>query len=158
MAEDLSEFERWFATILNAVEPDKRKAAVMKLGQAIRRANMQRIAQNVDPQGRPMEARKPRLDGRGKLRRQTGKMFKGLRKLRNWKIVADADGVEIRPASGAVDRVAAVSQFGEVDVVGRLRSGREIRYRYPVRGILGIGAEDERLAMEIAESLIRPDD
>ncbi|KQM21950.1 phage virion morphogenesis protein [Novosphingobium sp. Leaf2] len=158
MAQDLSEFERWFSHILAAIEPEKRQRAIMQLGQAIRRANLQRIATNVDPDGRAMEPRKPRLDGRGKLRRQGGKMFKGLRRLRNWKILADGDGVEIKPASSSVDRVAAVSQFGEVDVVGRRRSGEPIRYRYPVRGILGIGAEDERRALEIAESLISPPD
>lgn len=158
MAQDLGEFERWFAQILAGLDPSERQRATMKLGQALRRANLQRVGQNVEPDGRAMEPRKPRLDGRGRLRRQSGKMFKGLRRLRNWKIQADADGVEIKPASGSVDRVAAVSQFGEEDVVGRLRSGRQIRYRYPVRGLLGIGAEDERLAMEIAESLIGPQD
>lgn len=159
MAEDLTEFNEWFGRILAGLSPSERRRAALKLGQELRRANLQRVADNVEPDGRGMEPRKPRLDRRGKIRKRTsGKMFKGLRRLRNWKIDADADGVEIRPASGSVDRVAAVSQFGEVDTVGRLRDGRSVRYRYPTRRILGFNPDDERIAMDIAASLLNPDD
>lgn len=158
MADDLSQFDEWFGRILAGMSPAMRRKAAMKLGQELRRSNLRRVATNVEPDGRAMEPRKPRLDRRGQVRRSKGKMFKGLRRIRNWKIIADAEGVEIKPASGSVDRVASVNQFGEVDTVGRRRSGPPIRYRYPVRSLLGFGPEDEHLAMEIASSLLEPDD
>ncbi|WP_260925445.1 phage virion morphogenesis protein [Novosphingobium sp. 9] len=158
MADDFDAFGAWFGRILQGLDPAHRRRAALKLGQALRRSNLKRVADNVQPDGSPMEPRKPRLDRRGRLaRRHTGKMFKGLRRLKNWKIDADETGVEIRPANGSVDRVAAVSQYGEMALVGRLRNGSPIRYRYPVREILGFSTEDERLAMEIAEAMINPD-
>lgn len=157
VADDLNQFNEWFGQILAGLESGQRRRAAVKLGQALRRSNLQRVGQNLEPDGRAMEPRKPRLDRRGRLKkRHTGKMFKGLRRLRNWKIDADADGVEIRPATGAVDRVAAVSHFGEVATVGYLRGGGAIRARYPTRRILGVGPEDEQIALEIAASLINP--
>lgn len=158
MADDLARFDEWFGRILAGLEPAQRKRAAIKLGQALRRSNLKRIGDNVEPDGSAMTPRKPRRDRRGRLRRrQPGKMFKGLRRLRNWKIHGDADGVEIRPATGSVDKVAAVSQFGEVATVGYLRNGTPIRTRYAVRRLLGFGPEDEHLALEIAASLIEPD-
>lgn len=157
MADDLSQFDEWFGRILAGMSPTMRRKAAMKLGQELRKSNLARVTANVEPDGRAMEPRKPRLDRRGKVRRSKGKMFKGLRRLRNWKIIADAEGVEVKPASGSVDRVASVNQFGEVDTVGRLRSGTPIRYRYPVRRILGFGPEDEHIALDIAASLLDQD-
>lgn len=158
-SDDLSRFDEWFGQILAGLSPAQRRKATLKLGQELRRSNLKRVAANIEPDGRPMEPRKPRLDRRGKVRKRgSGKMFKGLRKLRNWKIEADADGVEIRPATGSVDRVGAVSQFGEVADVGRLHDGRTIRHRYAQRRILGFGPEDEHIALDIAASLMQPDD
>ncbi|GGZ02734.1 phage virion morphogenesis protein [Novosphingobium colocasiae] len=158
MAEDLQQFEEWFGRILQGMEPAARKRAAMKLGQRLRANNLKRIAANVEPDGSPMAPRKPRLDRRGRLRaRAGGKMFKGLRRARNWKIDADQDGVEIRPATGAVDRVGSVSQFGEISTVGYLRNGTPIRARYAMRRILGFGPEDDTLALEVAASLFDPD-
>ncbi len=155
MADDLAQLDEWFGRILAGLEPSQRRRAALKLGQALRRSNLKRVGETIEPDGRAMEPRKPRKDRRGRLRRkQPGKMFKGLRRLRNWKIEADEDGVTIRPASGNVDRVAAVSQFGEVSTVGYLRNGAPIRTRYPVRRLLGFGPEDEHLALEIAASML----
>lgn len=154
MADDLNQFNEWFGRILAGMEPAQRRRAALKLGQALRRSNLKRVGLNVEPDGRAMEPRKPRQEHRRLRKRQSGKMFKGLRRLRNWRISADADGVEIRPATGSVDRVASVSQFGEVATVGYLRGGAPIRARYPIRRILGIGPEDEQLALEIAASLL----
>lgn len=158
MADDLSQFDEWFGRILAGLSPSQRRKAAMKLGRELRKSNLARIAANVEPDGRAMEARKPRHDRRGRLRkRQAGKMFKGLRRLRNWTILADADSVEIRPASGSVDRVASVSQFGEVSLVGYRRAGGPIRTRYPVRRILGFGPEDEHLALEVTRAMVEFD-
>jgi phage virion morphogenesis protein len=159
VADDLNRFDEWFGQILAGLSPVQRRKAALTLGRELRKSNLKRVGDNVEPDGSPMEKRKPRRDRRGRLRRrQGGKMFKGLRRLRNWKIDANEDGVEIRPASGNVDRVASVSHFGEVATVGYLRSGTPIRARYPVRRILGFSPEDEQLALQIAASLLQPDD
>lgn len=158
MAEDLQQFEEWFGRILQGLDPAARKRAAMKLGQRLRASNLKRIAANVEPDGTPMIPRKPRLDRRGRLRaRAGGKMFKGLRRARNWKIDADETGVEVRPASGAVDRVASVSHFGEISTVGYLRGGTPIRARYAMRRLLGLPPEDQALIMEAAAQLMDSD-
>ena len=154
--EDLTRFEEWFEQIRKGLSPHERRRIGHKLGQGLRRSNMKRIAANVEPDGTPMEPRKSRRDRRGRLRRRRGRMFKGLRRARNWKIDADADGVEIRPANGAVDRVAAVSHFGEIATVGYFPGGGPIRTRYAVRRVLGFGPEDQNLAIEVAAELFEP--
>lgn len=152
MAEDLAEFERWMGRIINGLEPGRRRAAALKLGQALRRLNAQRIAANIEPDGGSMQARKPR-EGR----RLRAKMFPKLRKLSEWKLTADADGLEITPVNPMVAQTAAVHHFGETGFVGRLRDGRVIRAKYPARRLLGFGDEDRALAIEIAASLVDPD-
>lgn len=153
--EDLHRFEEWFGRIIAGLSPESRRRASLKLGQALRRANLQRIAENVDPDGAPFERRKPRLDRRGRLRKRAGKkMFRGMGMLRNWKLAADAEGFEITPVNGLIDRIAAVSQFGETATVGRLRDGRLIRHRYAVRRLLGFSPDDELTVNDVAADLI----
>lgn len=159
MDDDLNRFDEWFGQILNGLAPAQRRKAAMTLGRELRKSNVKRIGANIQPDGTPMEKRKPRNDRRGRLRaRNKGKMFKGLRRLRNWKIEAGDDGVTLRPATNSADRVASVSHFGETATVGRLASGGEVRARYPIRRMLGLSPEDERLTLEIATSLLQPDD
>ncbi|SFG08432.1 phage virion morphogenesis (putative tail completion) protein [Novosphingobium sp. CF614] len=158
MAEDLRELEEWLGGIVNGLEPARRRRAALKLGQALRRANLLRIAANVEPEGGAMAPRKPRLDRGGGLRGKAGgKMFRRLRLTRSWRIAADAEGVEIAPASAAIDRVAAVHHFGETDTVGRDRRGGRIRARYAARRLLGFAEQDRALALEIAAALLDPD-
>lgn len=157
MAEDLAEFERWFAGILRGMAPARRRSAAFKLGQALRRANILRIAANVEPDGGAMQPRTASLDERGRVRRKAGsRMFRRLRLARSWSIDADADGVEIAAATAAIDRVAAVHHFGETDRVGRLRDGRTIRAKYARRRLLGLPPEDQAIALEAAASIIEP--
>ncbi|MGW8201901.1 phage virion morphogenesis protein [Sphingomonas bisphenolicum] len=158
MAEDLAELERWLSRIQAGLVPAKRRAASLKLGQALRRANLLRISANVEPDGGAMEKRKASSNERGGVRQKAGsRMFRRLRLAKAWKIDADADGVEIAPASASIDRVAAVHQFGEMDRVGRLRDGRTIRAKYPERRLLGLSQDDRALIVETAAGLIDPD-
>lgn len=155
MDDDLSRFEEWFGQIVRGLEPAQRRRAALKLGQALRRSNLKRISENVQPDGTPMEPRKPRKEHRKLLRnRNRGKMFKGLRRARNWKIDADDEGVEIRPATGSVDKVASVSQYGEMATVGYLRGGAPVRARYAQRRLLGFSEGDKQLALDIAAELL----
>lgn len=155
MDQDLHRFEEWFGRILRGLEPGERVRASQRLAQELRRLNLKRIAANVDPDGAAMERRRPRLERGGQLRkRANGRMFKGLRAFRNWRISADADGAEIRPVHGLVERVATINHFGETATVGRARDGRLIRHRYAERRLLGFGAEGEALVNDAASDLI----
>ena len=62
----------------------------------------------------------------------------------------------VTPESPLVDRTGAVSQFGETKTIGRLRDRTPIRYRYPVRRLLGFSPEDEDLVLQIASDMITP--
>ncbi|WP_313801013.1 phage virion morphogenesis protein [Sphingobium sp.] len=158
MSEDLRELEQWLGRIQAGLAPGRRRAAATKLGQALRRANLLRIGANVEPDGGDMEKRKASVNERGRVRQKAGsRMFRRLRLAKAWKIEAAADGVEIVPASAAIDRVAAAHQFGETDRVGRLRNGRVIRAKYPERRLLGFSDQDHALIVEVAASLLDPD-
>lgn len=150
MAEDLRDLEQWLGRIMAGLAPARRRSAALKLAQALRRLNAARIAANVDPDGNAMERPKKRA---GRLRR---KMFPKLRRVREWKISADADGLEISPASALVGNTAAVHHFGETGYVGRLRDGRVIRTKYPERRLLGFADEDRAMVAEVAASLLDP--
>lgn len=158
MAEDLAEFEQWLGRILTGMEPGRRRRATIKLGQELRRANLMRIGANVEPDGSAMEKRKASLDDRGRVRSKAGgRMFRRLRLAKAWKISADEEGVEIMPASSAIDRIASVHHFGETDRVGRLRDGRTIRAKYVERRLLGFADADRLIIMETAASFLDPD-
>ncbi len=158
MSEDLRDLERWLGEIIAGLAPAKRLRMATKVGQALRRANLQRIAANVEPDGTAMERRKPRFGRRKQLRKSAGgKMFKGLRLTRNWTVKADADGVELAPTNGLIDRIAAISHYGEEATVGRLRNGKRIRVRYAERRLLGLSDDDLSLLTDAAAALIEPD-
>ena len=153
--EDLHRLDEWFGQILAGLSPAERRRAVAKLATMLRNANLRRIAANVDPDGAPMEGRRRRLDRRGRLRARSNKrMFRGLKKLGNWSISADEDGLEIKPVNGLIDRIASTSQFGETATVGWLRDGRTIRTRYATRRLLGFSGEDDALVIDVAAGLI----
>jgi phage virion morphogenesis protein len=157
MADDLARLEEWFGQIIAAMEPSQRRKATLKLGRLLRKANLTRIKDNVNPDGSPFAARKARRDLRGRLRKGArGKMFKGLRKMAKWRIDAAPDGVEISPISNTADRVGSVSQFGQTVTVGRSRDGRKIRATYEKRLLLGFGPEDEDLALAVAGEFLEP--
>jgi len=149
----LAGFDEFFAQILAGLSPARRKTLARKLGQALRRSNLRRIAANVQPDGAPMEPRKPRQDRRGRLRRRAGgKMFRELRRAKLWRIDARPDSVEVLPKTGA--NVAEIHHFGLPGTVGRDREGRAIKYRYPERRLLGFSKEDEKLALDVAAEFL----
>lgn len=148
----LAALDDWFGRVLQGLSPAKRRQAARKLGQALRRANLARIQQNIEPDGTAMEPRKPRFDRRGRLRRKAGgKMFRKLRYARYWGIKARADGVEIEAKGGA--HLAVVHHFGQRGYVGRAPDGEKIYTRYPRRRLLGFGQSDEDLVMDVAAEL-----
>lgn len=153
----LAGFDDWFGRILQGLSPAKRKRLALKLGQALRRSNLKRQQQNVEPDGSAMEERKPRLDRRGRVRKKAGgKMFRSLRYARNYRIDARPDSVELAFKSRSAEKVAAEHHFGLEGTVGRDFEGRRIRYRYPERRLLGFTREDREATLDVAAEMIDP--
>jgi phage virion morphogenesis protein len=157
MADDLARLEEWFGQILHGFAPAERRRAAHKLGLALRRSNLKRIAANIQPDGSAMEAKKERRNRHGRIVLPAGaKMFQGLRYAKHWRVDAAPDGVEISPSSNLAAYFGAVNQFGLTATVGRLRNGGKIRAKYPERRLLGLSDKDEKLALEIAGQLLEP--
>ncbi|WP_306094949.1 phage virion morphogenesis protein [Qipengyuania flava] len=152
----LAALDNWLGTVLQGLSPAKRKRASTKLGQALRRSNLQRITRNEEPDGGSMEERKPRLDRRGRVRRKAGgKMFRKLRLARHWRIDARPDSVEVSPKGKAA--IAETHHFGKKGFVGRAPDGSKIIARYPQRRLLGFSDADRDLAIDIAAQLVDQD-
>ncbi|MBA4766064.1 MAG: phage virion morphogenesis protein [Porphyrobacter sp.] len=148
----LAALDEWFGQVLAGLSPAQRRRAGMKLGKALRRSNLDRIARNVEPDGGPMEARKARLDQRGRVRRKAGgKMFRKLRLVRQWSIKAMADSVEIMPAKG--DSGARTHHFGLRGFVGRGPDGAKVYTRYPERRLLGFDDADRDIVLDVVSEL-----
>ncbi len=148
----LAALDQWFGEVLEGMSPPRRKRAAMKLGQALRRSNIDRIARNVEPDGGPMEKRKARLDQRGRVRRKAGgKMFRKLRYARMWSIKAQPDSVEISLAKG--ENVAATHHFGLRGFVGRSPDGSKVFTRYPERRLLGFDDADRDAVLDVVAGL-----
>ncbi|NBC35550.1 phage virion morphogenesis protein [Novosphingobium sp. FSY-8] len=158
MGDDLARLEEWFGQILRGLSPAERRRATLKLGQALRKSNLARIRDNVQPDGSAMEPKKARLDKRGRLRVAAGgKMFQGLRYAKHWRIDAAEDGVEILPIGKVATHTASIHHFGETVTVGRLRNGGRIRAKLPERRMLGFSEADIQTALSIAADLLEPD-
>ena len=136
MADDFAPLDRWLQDLASRLSPGERKRLSMAMLRELRRANADRIARNVQPDGSGMEPRKPRKERRNK------RMFRRLRLARNMRIKADADGGELGFASALIEKTAAAHHFGLEDYVGKTRTGRVIRTRYPRREIIGFGRDD----------------
>jgi phage virion morphogenesis protein len=153
--EGLEQLEAFLQSVMQGLSPAEMRKASMKIGQAVRRANLQRIAMNVQPDGTPMAPRRPRMDTRGRLRRADGgKMFRKLRAIKGWQLDARADGVELRPGKGA--KVVAEHHFGLRGYVGRSPTGERVFTRYAARPLLGFAPKDEEAVIEALSKLIDP--
>lgn len=141
-ADDLTAIESWLGPMMDRLKPGPRMRMAMKIGQALRRSNTERIAANREPDGASMAPRKKRAAGTGKKRaRIRGKMFRKIRMARNLKVYPKPDGVEVG-FTGRINAVAATHHYGGEDVVGQTKSGRTIRTKYEARRLLGFGAKD----------------
>jgi phage virion morphogenesis protein len=155
--QDLTRLDEWFGRILQGLSPAERRRAALKLGQALRRSNLKRIAANIDPDGTPFAPRKARYDRKGRLRTKAGARCSRACATPNTGASTPTKTAWNSPRLPIAARMAAVSQFGETVTVGRLRNGQRIRARYPERRLLGFSEEDEGLALEIAAAMIEPD-
>ena len=145
MNDDFAHLDQWLESYAARLKPAERKRLMTAILRELRRAQAQRMAANVQPDGSKMEPRKPR---RERVKRGRA-MFPRLRLARNLKIRADADEGEIGFAPN-VSRVAAEHHYGADVRVGRTKDGREIRTRYPARELLGFGPDDLKRTMDAA--------
>lgn len=152
----LSGLDAWLGRVMGGIAPAQRKRAAMKLGRALRRSNLARIKDNVEPDGGAMEDRKSRLDRRGRVRSKAGgRMFRKLRYARLWRVTARPDSVELAPKGNS--QIPAIHHFGKKGYVGRAPDGGKVFTRYPQRRLLGFGEGDDQLAIDIVAELFDQD-
>lgn len=142
-ADSLEAIEPFIGDVLEAVEPRQRRRLIDRLMRMVRRANAQRIAANVEPEGGKMAARKKRAKGK------RGKMFRRIGKASSLRIKITADSGELRFANPLIETTAAEHHHGLKGFVGKTRDGRVIRTKYDARRLLGIGKEQDQLLNEV---------
>lgn len=133
---DLEALETWLSPLLHKLDGRDRAKLARKAAQQLRRSQQQRIRAQVNPDGSPFEARKPR-DLRGKKGRIKRRMFEKLKMARYLKAKGTPQQAMIGFA-GRVSRIARVHQYGLKD-----RAEREApQVRYARRELLGISEEN----------------
>jgi len=129
---DLEALETWLSPLLQKLDGRGRAQLARKAAQQLRRSQQQRIRAQVNPDGSPFEARKPR-DLRGKKGRIKRRMFEKLKMARYLKAKGSPQQAVIGFA-GRVSRIARVHQYGLKD---RAERGAPM-VRYSERILLGL--------------------
>ncbi|MBA1259875.1 phage virion morphogenesis protein [Pseudomonas oryzihabitans] len=133
---DLEALETWLSPLLQKLDGRGRAQLARKAAQQLRRGQQQRIRAQVNPDGSPFEARKPR-DLRGKKGRIKRRMFEKLKMARYLKAKGTPQQAVIGFA-GRVSRIARVHQYGLKDRAER--GAPEVRYTR--REVLGLSDQD----------------
>lgn len=128
---DLEALETWLSPLLQKLDSRGRAQLARKAAQQLRRSQQQRIRAQVNPDGSPFEARKPR-DLRGKKGRIKRRMFEKLKMARYLKAKGTPQQAVIGFA-GRVSRIARVHQYGLKDRAQK----HAAEIRYPQRRVLG---------------------
>lgn len=142
--ENLEDLAPLLEPLLASVEPSGRRKLIDRMMRFVRRANDQRIASNVEPDGSAMVARKPR-------KRKRGKMFRHIGKASNLRVRVTPDQGELRFGNGLVERTAAEHHHGLEGFVGKTRSGQVIRTKFEARRLLGFGQEQDDLMSQLID-------
>lgn len=140
---DLEALETWLSPLLQKLDGRGRAQLARKAAQQLRRSQQQRIRSQVNPDGSPFEARKPR-DLRGKKGRIKRRMFEKLKMARYLKAKGSPQQAVIGFA-GRVSRIARVHQYGLKD---RAEHGAP-EVRYARREILGLSKEETLLLKKL---------
>lgn len=133
---DLEALETWLSPLLQKLDGRGRAQLARKAAQQLRRSQQQRIRAQVNPDGSPFQARKPR-DLRGKKVRIKRRMFEKLKMARYLKAKGTPQQAVIGFA-GRVSRIARVHQYGLKD---RAERGA-LEVRYARRELLGLSDQD----------------
>jgi phage virion morphogenesis protein len=150
MADGFAELESFLTAELAKLSPARRRRITRKIGMEIRKANAKRIAENIQPDGSAMHARKPRKSTAGKGAIKRGRMFRKMRLARSFKINASPGGVSVG-FTGPVGQTARAHHYGLTDFVGRTDAGKAVHTKYPSRQLLGFASEDIEM---IADTII----
>lgn len=135
---DLEALETWLSPLLQKLDGRGRAQLARKAAQQLRRNQQQRIQAQVNPDGSPFEARKPR-DMRGKKARIKRRMFEKLKIARYLKAKGSQQQAVIGFA-GRVSRIARVHQYGLADRPEPYAP----KVRYARRELLGLSNDDLR--------------
>lgn len=149
---DLEQLQAWVGDLLARLDPGPRRRVALRIAQRIRRANADRIGDQVQPDGSPFVPRKPQKGARGRVgtikqRRQSRKMFAKLRQFRLLSAEATPDEAIVGFRNAATARVARVHQLGLRDRVSRAGDAPEVDY--PERVLLGFGAGDPNAVLDL---------
>ncbi|MDK4198642.1 phage virion morphogenesis protein [Pseudomonas sp. HR1] len=136
---DIETLETWLSPLLQKLDGRGRAQLARKAAQQLRRSQQQRIRAQVNPDGSPFEARKPR-DLRGKKGRIKRRMFEKLKMARYLKAKGSPQQAVIGFA-GRVSRIARVHQYGLKDRAER--GAPEVRYAR--RELIGLTESDLKL-------------
>lgn len=138
--DDLSRLTSWADGLLTSMEPTARRQLAVDMARKLRASQAKRIRANLQPDGSPMDPRKPQpklKKGRGRLRR---KMFFKISNT-TWLKARASEQQAVVEFVGTANRLATIHQYGLKDRI----KGREISY--PARELLGI-TEQERDQLE----------
>ena len=147
MADELTQLELWAAPLLAKLAPTQRRQLARTIALDLRRAQQQRIASQIAPDGTPYVARKRRMKSLREKRdatcRRKDAMFSKLRTPRWLKTNVTHDGAEVG-FFGRVARLARVHQEGGTDRV--TPSGPMAKY--PARPLLGFTNTERQIIQD----------
>lgn len=150
MADDLLALEDWAAPLLSAISAPERRALARKVGQALRREQVARIASQRNPDGSAYEPRKTT-----QARAQTGSirrtMFQKLRAAKNLRVVADDEGVTV----GFIGRTARIANVHHHGLRDQVKPGGP-SYKYPARRLIGLTDVDRELIKDLLLKHLAP--
>ncbi|MBB5192080.1 phage virion morphogenesis protein [Silvimonas terrae] len=129
MADELDQLVPWAADLLAKMQPVARRQLTRQIAMQLRKSQVQRIAEQQNPDGSPYTPRNATLrKKKGRIRRS---MFQKLRNARHLK--ADSDANEARVGfTGRDAMIASQHQEGMP------------KYRLPSRHVLGFSREEQQ--------------
>lgn len=140
---DLEALETWLSPLLQKLDGRGRAQLARKAAQQLRRSQQQRIRAQVNPDGSPFEARKPR-DLRGKKGRIKRRMFEKLKMARYLK----AKGTSQEAVTGFTGRVARIARIHQYGLKDRAEPNSPL-INYARREVLGLSSNQLKNLTEL---------
>ena len=130
-------------SLYRSLSAGERRKLMKGIITAVRREQLQRIGKQQDPDGNRFA---PRSTGQKRKDQATGPMFKRLRLIRHT-VMQSSESEGVMGFKSRAERIAEVHQHGQMDAP---RKGwRPVRY--PVRRLLGVSDQTERIVMDALE-------
>lgn len=144
MTNDLAQLPLWVRGIAETMSPAKRRQVARKIGIELRKANQSRTAAQSDADGNAFIA---------PLQAKNNPMFREITNARHFQVKPTDSQVAIG-FGGNAGRIARIHQEGQLS---EIRPGSR-KYPYPVRTLLGINDDDERLIETAFRNMILAND